>query len=159
MIWRWLKYLDYKYDENKRTDNTDGHKRSDVDICNNISEKYFAAELRYHRWIQITQETVVNWERYDPTFTKNWSSHYTCGACLAPWHEFHVDTHPSLQRVIGYQNTKYGGNVSVRVDKGNWPLMIIGQDESTYHQLMFSKHNWKDLKVCNLFYLKVKVRF
>ena len=33
--------------------------------------------------------------------------------------------------------------MSVRFDKTKKPLMLIGQDESTYHQYIFSKKHWK----------------
>ena len=59
------------------------------------------------------------------------------------WREYHIDTYPILKRFSGCNNIKYGGNRSVRVDPNSRPLMIIGQDETMYHQLIFSKNHWK----------------
>ena len=58
--------------------------------------------------------------------------------------EYHVDTHPILLKYInGNTNKKYGGNLSVRRNLNENPLIIIGQDESTFHQFIFSKKQWK----------------
>ena len=52
-VWRWLVYLGYKYDENKKSYYTDGHEREDVvkDRNKRFLIKYFIAERRAHRWV------------------------------------------------------------------------------------------------------------
>ena len=36
-----------------------------------------------------------------------------------------------------------GGSLGVRRPVNNRPLLLIGQDESSYHQFVFSKKQWK----------------
>ena len=48
-----------------------------------------------------------------------------------------------LQQYIDEENKNYGGNLSVRFDKSGRSSMMIGQDESTYHQYIFSKNQWR----------------
>ena len=59
------------------------------------------------------------------------------------YREYHIDTHPVLLNYVDIGNRKYGGNLSVRRDKARLPLMIIGQDESTFHQYIFANKSWK----------------
>ena len=60
-IWRWLRFIGYKYNNNKRSYYTDEHERPNVVTGwdNIFLKSYFAAELRCHQWIQITKETAV----------------------------------------------------------------------------------------------------
>ena len=54
--------------------------------------------------------------------------------------EYHVDTHKDL---INFVHSKcYGGDLSVRIGV-NRPVLLVGQDETTFHQLSFSKKQWK----------------
>ena len=57
--------------------------------------------------------------------------------------EYHVDMYPTLLNYIDETNKKYGRNLSVHKGENERPLLIFGQDESTYHQLIFSKKYWK----------------
>ena len=106
-------------------------------------KSYFAVELRCHQWIQITKETAVCLKNVTTYFQTNCSFNYTSCACFVSWRDYYVDTHPSLLLFVARRNIEYGGNVSGRVVKGGRYLMIIGQDESTYHQWTFSKNHWK----------------
>ena len=56
--------------------------------------------------------------------------------------EYHVDTSHELTKYISESTIEYGGNLSVRIN-GRRPVLIIGQDESTFHQYTFSKKSWK----------------
>ena len=57
--------------------------------------------------------------------------------------EYHIDCHDSLLRYVDENKKQYGGNLSVRRDGNKRPIMMIGQDESTYHQYIFSNRYWK----------------
>ena len=60
--------------------------------------------------------------------------------------EYHIDTYPTLlENISGDDIKNRGGNLSVRQNKDKNPLMMIGQDECTFHQFVFSK--WQ-LKGC-----------
>ena len=54
-IWRWMKYLGYIYDNNKRIHYIDGHEREKVvkDRNESLLIDYFRAGFYNHRCIQI----------------------------------------------------------------------------------------------------------
>ena len=54
--YRWILYLGFKYDKNKRSYYTDGHEREVVvrDRNDRILINYFKAELQYYHWVQVT---------------------------------------------------------------------------------------------------------
>jgi hypothetical protein len=56
--WRWLQWMGYKYDKNRRCYYTDGHEREDVvkDRNKRFLVEYFKLERRAHRWVQLTEE-------------------------------------------------------------------------------------------------------
>jgi len=56
--------------------------------------------------------------------------------------EYHVDTSEELTNYISESTIKFGETLSVRIN-GRRPVLIIGQDESTFHQYTFSKKSWK----------------
>ena len=68
--------------------------------------------------------------------------------------EYYVDTHVVLIQYISVANLHYGGDLSLRRDKSKQPLMMIGQDESTFHQHIFSAKTWKGSSGFNQLLLK-----
>ena len=59
------------------------------------------------------------------------------------WREYHVDTHSKLEEYVEPCNVEYGGDLSAMIPKGTNTVMLVGQDESTYHRYIFSKKGWK----------------
>ena len=57
-------------------------------------------------------------------------------------HEYHVDTHHKLCDFLSDSTAQFGGNLSVHIN-GRQPVLLVGQDESTFHQYNFSKKCWK----------------
>ena len=55
-VFRWMRYLGYNYNDNKRSYYTDGHEREDVvrDRNDRFLVSYFKAKLQCYRWVQIT---------------------------------------------------------------------------------------------------------
>ena len=51
--------------------------------------------------------------------------------------EYHIDKHPVMQELIQPGMHNYGGIFSVRLEEVTRPIMLIGQDESTFHQFIF----------------------
>ena len=43
---------------------------------------------------------------------------------------------------VSDNTSHFGGNLSVRLN-GRRPVLLVGQDESTFHQYTFSKKSWK----------------
>jgi hypothetical protein len=61
--------------------------------------------------------------------------------------EYHVDAHPSFfEKYVNEENKKFGGNLSVRKQPGERAVLLIGQDESIFHQFLFSKKGWVGAK-------------
>ena len=143
--WRWMTDMGYTYDENKKCYYTDGHERPDVVKYRNENFllQYFKYEQRCYRWVQLTDENIENIMKDYEDFPKNACYDYVDTTSNLQMHEYHIDTHPCLNNYIATDNLKYGGNLSVRKDDNEKPLMLIGQDESTYHQFTFSKKQWK----------------
>jgi hypothetical protein len=57
--------------------------------------------------------------------------------------EYHVDMHKTFYDYVSDTNKQYGGNLSIRLPVGVRPVLMIGQDESTFHQFVFSKKQGK----------------
>ena len=131
IVWRWLRYLGFKYDTNKRSCFVDGCERKYVvkDRNERFLVHYFKAECRARCWIQIESILAVDIELKNPTFPKNCSYDYTVGEgnSSATWREYHVDMHPLLEKCIHPINKGYGGNLSVRLVKDSRPLMLVGE--------------------------------
>jgi len=54
-----------------------------------------------------------------------------------------VDSHNSLATYIQEDDKIFGGSLNIRQTVGDRSLLLIGQDESSYHQFVFSKKQWK----------------
>ena len=65
---------------------------------------------------------------------------------MCSFREYHIDTNDCLQGKVLDENIIYGANLSIRRDTTKKPLMIIGQDESSFHQYIFAKKSWKGMK-------------
>ena len=63
--------------------------------------------------------------------------------------EYHIDTHAILNSFLSVSDSKYGGSTSVRKPDNVRPLMMVGQDESTYHQYLFGKKSWTGIEGYN----------
>ena len=57
------------------------------------------------------------------------------------YREYHVDTHPSLWEYVS--NNEMGGDLSVRNNQDERPVMFVGQDESVFNKYSFSCKSWK----------------
>ena len=142
---RWFIRLGYKYSENKRCYYTDGHKREDVvkDRNNRFLVEYFIAERRSHRWVQINETTAKNLEQNETNFPKNCFHQYLGDGGEYTMHEYHIDTHKCLFQFVPDCDKIFGASLSIRKDQNVRPLILIGQDESTYHRFIFAKKQWK----------------
>jgi hypothetical protein len=54
--------------------------------------------------------------------------------------EYHLDRHKAFCDFMSANNKQYGG---FRLRVGEHPLLLVGQDKSTFHQFVFSKKQWK----------------
>jgi hypothetical protein len=116
--WHWLQLMGYKY--------TDGHEREDVvkDRNKRFLVEYFKLERRVHRWVQLIEEKANELEE-------------------SQMREYHLDMHKTFGDFVSANNKQFGGDLSVRLRAGERPVLLVGQDESTFHQFIFSKKQWK----------------
>ena len=93
------------------------------------------------RWVQVKEEDAKRLEAEEKDFPKNCYYEFDNNGKFC---KYHIDSHNILENFVQPENKKYGGNKSVRWN--GRPLMIVGQDKSTYHQYVFSTQNWKGPK-------------
>ena len=138
-VWWWMIHLGYEYDINKKSYHTDGHDRANVVEYRDkiFIELYYKYKLRSHRLIQIEDTKAKKIEEEDYQFPKNCYYTYTKNQTLM--RKSHIDTNPLLPTLL----SQHGGCLSVRFPAAEKPIMLIGQDESTFHQLVFSRRGWK----------------
>ena len=95
--WRWLKFCGYNYSCNNRSYYTDGHERPDVvkDRDERFLNEYFSAEIRTHRWVQISVRELQNDEELNTEVHKRAAYEYTVNDHI--YYEFHIDTHKNIR--------------------------------------------------------------
>lgn len=57
-------------------------------------------------------------------------------------YEFHVDTSKKLLQFINDENKQYSGNLPVRKNPNDKPLIRVGQDESLFHKNQLGRKSW-----------------
>jgi hypothetical protein len=154
-VWRWLQLMGYKYDENRRCYYTDGHKREDVEKDRNkrFLVEYFKLERRAHLWMQLTEEKANELEEtlWKPSLQKNVSYNYITADDVRNYitaddvrmREYHLDTHKAFGDFVSANNKQDSGDLRARLRIGERPVLLVGQDESTFHQYIFSKEQWR----------------
>ena len=146
-IYRWMIYLGYRYDASKKTYYTDGHERPDVvaDRDNRFLKEYFNNELFCHRWVHLTESEAIELQKKYPDFPIEHCYKFNAikNECDIQYREYHMDTHHSL-RYLNHKPFDY--KLSIRKPNNDRPKIILGQDESTFHQNIFSSRNWKNNK-------------
>ena len=78
----------------------------------------------------------------NPPLPKSVSHNYTTLEGVR-MREYHVDMHKTFYKYVSDDNKQYGGDLSVRLPVGVRPVLMVGQDETTFHQFIFSKKQWK----------------
>ena len=134
----WMNILGYVYGSRRKSYYVDNHETPEnVKYRNEFISRYFAYELRCHRWVSITKakkDEMVMEGKLDPGLGYPYSKNGV------EYVEYHVDDHADFQ--IEGNRLPYGGSLSVRFPVGQKPLMIFGQDEAIFKQFIFSKGVW-----------------
>ena len=102
---------------------------------------YFSAERQKHRWVHLPEAKAIQLEAADKRFPKNCYYQYD-NEGGEKMREYHVDTDRVLINYITDNAKRMGGSLSIR----NRPLILVGQDKSTYHQFLFTKKQWKGIE-------------
>ena len=136
----WLEALGFKYSTRRKTYYVDGHERPDnVEYRLEYIRRYLSNERRCFRWLQLPIVEVEKLEKDDKFFCR------TCGyeykdESNNTYFEFHVDAHESFQDKCNH--LPFGGNLSIRKNKDEKPLIFIGQDESIFKQFTLTSKQW-----------------
>jgi hypothetical protein len=106
--------------------------------------EYYKLERRAHRWVQLTEEKANELEGTlsKPPLQQNVSYNYTTPDGVQ-MREYHLDTHKTFGDFVSANNKQFGGDLSIRLRAGERPVLLVSQDESTFHQFIFSKKQWK----------------
>ena len=109
-VYRWVKYLGFSMDTQKKTYYVDGHERPEQrEHRDKLTAKYLAELEPYcHRWIQITEEKyqmLVKEELKDLII----KGHQYEGPNGERMREFHVDDHDKFQEIGNEENPDFGG--------------------------------------------------
>jgi hypothetical protein len=140
-VYNWLGLLGFTYSLSRKSYYVDSHEKPEnTKYRAGFIKRYEAYELRTHRWVQIPLL------RYN-SLVKKGELCDTCGYKYKnkkdeEYVELHVDDHPSFQDESNH--LLYGGNLSVRKDESQKPVMIIGQDECIFKQYTLVKKSWSD---------------
>ena len=138
-IYRWLVVLGFKYQTRRKGYYVDGHERpATVTYRKIFVTRYLNYEMRMHRWIQIPLSESTEMVE-SGKLIKDSGYKYVDGTGIEMV-EYHVDTLDDFQ--IRMNKTKYGGNLSIRKDPNDKPLIIFGHDECIFKQYLLTKKSW-----------------
>ena len=138
---RWLNQLGYTYCERKKCYYNDNHeKEENVNYRMKFIHTYlFDYEFRAHRWIQLSEERVIELERTKEVDRSN-AYNFLNQDTNSTFYEFHVDDHDIFKTLLS--DTAYGGHLSVRKRLDTKPIIILGQDECIFKQYALTKKTW-----------------
>ena len=140
-VLNWMTSMGFKYSPLKKSYYVDGHERPEV-VChrNRYIAEYIHNELRTFRWIQLPEYKVRKLDEENSGFSMNDGYKYNCIEKDVTMYEYHVDTHECLDEFVN--DAPHGGYLSVRRDKTQKPLVMIGQDECIYKQYQMNNKRW-----------------
>ena len=94
--------------------------------------------------MQLTEEKANELEETlsKPPLQKNVSYNYITADDVR-MREYHLDTHKAFGDFVSANNKQYGGDLSARLRIDERPDLLVWQDESTFHQYIFSKKQWR----------------
>jgi hypothetical protein len=141
MAWCWLQRMGYKYGENRHCYYTDGHEQEDIMEDPNKECK----EKRQEKAKELEEETLTK-----PPLQKNVSYNYTAPDGVR-MREYHLDTHKAFCDFVSTNNKQFGGDLSIRLHVGEHPVLLDGQDESIFHQFVFSKKQCHRVKESQIY--------
>ena len=135
---KWLLRLGYSYDMRKKTYYVDAHEKPEtVEYRKKFVARYLDSEIRMHRWIHLSSETLLEMESKDASLKSVRRIHIP----NSDMYELHVDSHESLF-ALANDMYPFGGCISFRNPTNVRPLISIGHDEVILKQYIFSPKSW-----------------
>ena len=139
--WRWLQLLGYKHGCNKKCYYNDRHEDPEnIKDRGTYIDSYFNYDLHTYHWVQILEEEAIRLENEQDVELVN-AFHPFTKEDGTKMREYHIDTHPILMTYV--MNKRMNGDLSVRKQECDRPLIIVGQDECVVKQYSFSSQSWQ----------------
>lgn len=135
-----MRALGFKYEARKKYYFVDGHeKEGTIKYRTEYVREMLNLEQRMYRWIQLKQTEVAMYGEKHGLLTST-GYNYTCPLTGEPMVEFHVDACEEFHKVM--KETMWGGNLSVRMEVGKQPVVLLGHDECIFKQYQFTNKSW-----------------
>jgi len=137
-VLRWVHRMGLSYKTQSKSYMVDGHENEEQRAHRDQHTRFYLAELelKTHRWIQLTEDEYAKLSFQ--VLAK--PVEYTDDVTGKKMFQFHVDDHEELQALANKKYGEFGGNVHYTW-KGK-PVIIFGQDESTFNQYAFGNKLW-----------------
>ena len=133
--------LGFRYETRRKGYYVDGHERkATVQYRWDFCDRYLSLECRMFRWIQVSLEELERLQALGKV-AKGSGYKYTDELTGKAMVEYHVDTcRGFIDRMK--EQTVFGGNLSVRMNPDERPLISFGQDECIVKQYSFTNKSW-----------------
>ena len=133
--------LGFRYEIRRKGYYVDGHERkATVQYRWDFCDRYLSLERRMFRWIQVSLEEAERLQALGEV-TKGSGYKYTDKRTGKAMVEYHVDTCRGFMDCMNKQ-TIFGGNLSVRMNPDERPVISFGQDECIVKQYSFTNKSW-----------------
>jgi hypothetical protein len=140
-VYRWLIKLGFRYETRRKGYYVDGHEKpGTIEYRKQFVNRYLQYERRAHRWIQITTAEALELE--EKGYIQPNSGYRYVDNDGHQMVELHVDTCNILEEKANNE-TKFGGNLSVRKGIEEKPLFMFGHDECIFKQYTMTNKHWK----------------
>ena len=154
-IWEWLVCCGFTYTKRKKRYFVDTHESAaNRKYRKEQTARYLRRERRMHRWYQLPLNevnTLISEGLLVPG--KGYNYETINGEKMV---EFHVDDIPEINVIDNKTENKlrtkieeeclYGGNLSVRKEPKEKPLLAFGHDECIFRQFIFTGLAWVGVK-------------
>ncbi|KAI2504135.1 hypothetical protein MHU86_10335 [Fragilaria crotonensis] len=135
--------LGFRYETRRKGYYVDGHERkATVQYRWDFCDRYLSLERRMFRWIQVSLEEAEKLQALGKV-TKGSGYKYTDELTGKAMVEYHVDTCRGFMDCMNEQTSIFGGNLSVRMNPDERPVISFGQDECIVKQYYsFTNKSW-----------------
>jgi hypothetical protein len=139
-IYNWLSKMGFSYSPHKKGYYVDSHEKAEnVQYRMQFVKRYEAYELRTHRWVQIPMQRYTELvEKGELSIEQGYK--YNKKNTNEAYVELHVDDHLLFHEECSM--LPFGGNLSVRRNSDEKPLILFGQDECIFKQYNLSSKSW-----------------
>ena len=145
-VWRWLRFLGYRYQATKKTYYVDGHEKEEHILSRVKLAKHYLQEIEKstHRFVHFTRDeflTFTSDHQYKQDEVFKIADEFEGKENGDALYELHVDDFEGLHDIA---NERYplGGCMSHEHDPNNKPILILGQHECIFQQFTVHGKQW-----------------